>query len=425
MMTLTTPPSVLSSPQRRCQVLLMLYLPGQSITAEFIGRVNNVEHAVTRQDIAEADHEIRRYHRLTIITQSDGSYRIEGSTLDQRLCLLHWLRRAFRLCPQFIEQHFTPALKTELKQQGIARTLYDETNLQALVNLCARRLAREFECRDRHFLRLYLQYCLLQHQLGLSPEFNPAQQLWTQARAEYLATTDIIRHWQRRVTQALHSNEHLFLSLLFMVLRTPDPVHDAHQQDCRLRLIISQLIARFQQLAGRHFSDEQGLSRQLYIHLVQALDRSVFGIGIDNSLPEEVHQLYPRLMRTTRQALCCLEEDYDLRFTDNEAGLIAVIFGAWLMQEEDLHEKQVLLLTGGDTALEQDLEQQLRELTLLPLNIKYLTLHAFQKQGAPKDVTLVVTPYLTPLPLFSPPLIHAEQPLSVNQREHIQQMLES
>ena len=95
------------------------------------------------------------------------------------------------------------------------------------------------------------------------------------------------------------------------------------------------------------------------------------------------------------------------------------------MQENDLHEKQVLLLTGGDPALEQELERQLRELTLLPLNIKYLTLHAFQKQGAPKDVTLVVTPYLTPLPLFSPPLIHAEQPLSVNQRDHIQQMLES
>ncbi|WP_414164526.1 stationary phase inducible protein CsiE [Superficieibacter sp. BNK-5] len=425
MMTLTTPPSVLSSPQRRCQVLLMLYLPGHTITPDFIGRVNNVESAVTRQDIAEANQEIQRYHRLTINSQPDGSYRIEGTTLDQRLCLLHWLRRALRLCPHFIDQHFTPALKSQMKVQGIARTLYDETNLQALVNLCARRLARQFECRDRHFLRLYLQYCLLQHQLGLSPEFNPTQQIWTQARAEYIATTDVIRHWQRRVTQKLHANEHLFLSLLFMVLRTPDPLRDAHQQDSRLRLMIGQLITRFQQLAGRRFSDEEGLSRQLYIHLVQALDRSVFGIGIDNSLPEEINQLYPRLMRTTREALRCLEEGYDLQFTDNEAGLIAVIFGAWLMHEDDLHEKQVLLLVGDDPALEQALERQLRELTLLPLNIKYLTLHAFQTQGAPKEVTLVVTPYVTLLPLFSPPLIHAEQPLSVHQREHIQQMLES
>lgn len=425
MMTISNPPSVLSSPQRRCQVLLMLYLPGENITPEFISRVNNVDGAIARQDIAEANHEIQRYHRLTIISQPDGSYRIEGTTLDQRLCLLHWLRRALRLCPQFIEQHFTPTLKSQLKLQGIARTLYDETNLQALINLCARRLKRQFECRDRHFLRLYLQYCLLQHQLGLSPDFDAAQQMWTEARAEYHATADVIRHWQRRIRQALHVNEHLFLGLLFMVLRTPDPTHDSHQQDIRLRLVVGQLIVRFQQLAGRRFSDEQGLSRQLYIHLSQALDRSVFGIGIDNSLPEEVSHLYPRLLRTTREALHCLEDDYAIRFTDNELGLIAVIFGAWLMQEQDLHEKQVLLLIGDDPGLEQELEQQLRELTLLPLNIKYLTLHAFQKQGAPKEVTLVVTPYVTPLPLFSPPLIHAEQPLSVNQREHIQQMLES
>ncbi len=43
---------------------------------------------------------------------------------------------------------------------------------------------------------------------------------------------------------------------------------------------------------------------------------------------------------------------------------------------------------------------QLRELTLLPLNIKYLSVTQFQQQGAPKDVTLVVTPYTTALPLF-------------------------
>ncbi len=62
---------------------------------------------------------------------------------------------------------------------------------------------------------------------------------------------------------------------------------------------------------------------------------------------------------------------------------MAVIFGAWLMQETDLHEKQVVLLTGEDKACEELIEQQLRELTLLPLNIRYLSLEAFKKEGAP------------------------------------------
>lgn len=114
-----TPPSVLSSPQRRCRVLLMLALPWHTVTTEIIRAMNGVDEEVTRQDIAETDHEIQRFHRLTITSRQDGSYRIEGTALDQRLCLLQWLRRGLRLCPHFITQQYAPALKAALKQQGL------------------------------------------------------------------------------------------------------------------------------------------------------------------------------------------------------------------------------------------------------------------------------------------------------------------
>ncbi|KNC90323.1 stationary phase inducible protein CsiE [Trabulsiella odontotermitis] len=425
MMTMLDTPSALSSPQRRCQTLLMLSLPGQEITHQYISNVNNVDDDTARLDIADINDELQRYHRLTIATHDNGCYRIEGTPLDQRLCLLHWLRRALRLCPTFISHHYTPALKSQLKLAGIARTLYDDTNLQALINRCAHGLHRQFECRDLHFLRLYLQYCLLQHHLGLTPSFTAAQQNWTEARIEHQVAEEIVRHWQRRIHQLPHEDEHRFLTLLFMMLRTPDPIHDGHLHDRRLQRAISRLIDRFQGMAGRGFSDEQGLRDQLYIHLSQALNRSIFSIGIDNSLPEEINLLYPRLMRTTRIALHEFEEDFGIRFTEEESGLVAVIFGAWLMQESDLHEKQVVLLTGDNPYLESELERQLRELTLLPINIKNQSVEHFEKEGAPKDVTLVVTPYAITLPLFSPPLIHARDLLSEHQRQQICKMLET
>lgn len=231
MMTVLEPPSVLSSPQRRCQALLMLYLPGHSITAEYIGMVNNVDVSTARQDVIEAGEEVERYHRLAIATQADGCYRIEGTTLDLRLCLLHWLRRALRLCPHFVTHHFTPALKTQLRQLKIPRTLYDETNLQALVNRCARSLQRDFECRDVQFLRLYLQYCLLQHHQGESPIFSTLQSAWTQSTLEYQMAADIVHHWQRRVMQTPNRNEQHFLALLFMLLKVPNPQFDGREQD--------------------------------------------------------------------------------------------------------------------------------------------------------------------------------------------------
>ncbi len=173
------------------------------------------------------------------------------------------------------------------------------------------------------------------------------------------------------------------------------------------------------------FSDERGLCSQLYTHLAQALDRCHFAVGIDKSLSEEVIRLYPRLLRATRTAIEAFENHYGIRFSAEELGLIAVIFGAWLMQENALQEKQVLLLTGENAALESRLEEQLRELTLLPLSVKYLPMRDFQRDGAPKGVTLVISPYTTPLPLYSPPLIHAQQPFTAQQQQRIRLLLES
>lgn len=145
MMPTLTPPSVLSAPQRRCRVLLTLFQPGQIATTETFSALNGVDDEIAREDITETGLEIQRYHRLAITTGQNGRYRIEGAALNQRLCLLHWLRRGLRICPTFITQQFTPALKTELKRRGIARTLYDDTNLHALINLCSRRLQKPFE----------------------------------------------------------------------------------------------------------------------------------------------------------------------------------------------------------------------------------------------------------------------------------------
>ncbi|EMX6400300.1 stationary phase inducible protein CsiE [Salmonella enterica] len=425
MMPTIAPPSVLSAPQRRCQVLLTLFQPEPIATVEIFSALNGVDDDTAREDITETSLEIQRYHRLAITTCQNGCYRIEGTALDQRLCLLHWLRRGLRLCPTFVTQQFTPALKNALKQRGIARPLYDDINLHALINLCARRLQKPFEHRDVQFLRLFLQYCLLQHHAGITPEFNPVQQIWAQSCAEYPLAQEIGRHWQRHVMQAAPLNEALFMALLFSMIRLPDPIRDTHQRAQQLRLEVARLVLRFREKGNVRFSDEQGLNDQLYVHLAQALNRSLFTIGIDNTLPEEFNRLYPRLVRTTREALAGFEAEYGIHFSEEETGLVAVIFGAWLMQDNDLHGRQIVLLADKNDALETHIEQQLRELTLLPLNIRRISLQAFQKEGCPRGVALIVTPYATPLPLFSPPLIHADRALTEHQQQQIRKILES
>ena len=421
MSSATNTAPLFSSSQRRCHLLLMLYLPAPLLTLDSLCQLNGVDLLLARQDIAEVHEEIQRYHQLGI-DQQDGILSLQGSELDRRLCLLHWLRRALRLSPVFIENTFTPALRQHLQARQIEKLLYSERNLQALIQLCANRLQRNFSPRDRLFLQLFMQYSLCHSRQAT---FSAHQLQWLENKAERLAAQEVIKHWQKRCRFAPDASEIDFYTLLFSMIHAPSAGLLRQQWEQQLMQQTRLLIARFKSLSGMNFSDEHGLCSQLYTHLAQALDRCHFAVGIDNSLSKEVIRLYPRLLRTTQNALTAFENHYNARFSAEELGLIAVIFGAWLMQDSALQEKQVLLLTDDNPALELELEQQLRELTLLPLNIKHLSLCDFQRNGAPKGVTLVISPYAAPLPLYSPPLIHAKPPLTVQQQQRIHLLLES
>ncbi len=411
-----------SRSQRRCHLLLLLYLPAPALTLDKLCQINGVEPGVARQDIADVGDEIQRYHQLELHQMVDGSFRIHGTELQRRLCLLHWLRRSLRLSEDFVRQHFAPALRQRLKVLKIEKALYDETNLQALILHCSLRLGREFTARDRLFLQIFMKYGLCQRQAVL---FNELQQQWLLQKAERAAAEDVIHHWRKRCHLTPDASEIDFWTLLFSMIHAPSAEAIRHAAEIRLMEATRQLIARFENLSGRSISDQAGLQKQLYTHLAQALDRCHFSVGIDNILTQEVTRLYPRLLRTTRQALETFESEFTIRFSAEEIGLIAVIFGAWLMQDNVLQEKQVLLLTGDNAQLEQDIEQQIREITLLPVNFCYQDMRAFQTEGAPREIALVITPYPTSFPLYSPPLIHAELPLSEHQQQRIRHLLES
>ncbi|WP_162286382.1 stationary phase inducible protein CsiE [Pantoea stewartii] len=408
--------------QRRCHLLLLLFLPTPVLTLTRLSLLNGVDAATARQDIAAVGDEIQRYHQLELHQMVDGSLRIHGTELDRRICLIHNLRRSLRLSQTFVCEHFATPLRQRLKQMKIEKALYDETNLQALIQHCSLCLDRPFSTRDQLFLQIFMKYGLCQRQPAL---FTAQQQDWLAMKAERRAATDVIRHWKKRCHLAPDASETDFWTLLFSLIHAPHPDGIRHASEQRLMRATHQLIDDFEASSGTPFPERAELQQQLYTHLAQALDRTYFTIGIDDSVAQDVTRLYPRLLRTTQQALVAFEQEYAICFKPEEVSLITIIFGAWLMQSSALQEKQVLLLTGDDPALEQDVEQQIREITLLPVNITYQHVDDFQRDGAPREVDLIISPYVTSLPLFSPPLIHAELPLTEYHQQRIRYLLES
>ncbi|CNI13738.1 stationary phase inducible protein CsiE [Yersinia thracica] len=410
----------LSGQQRRCHMLLMLFMPASRVQLEAISQLNGVEQPTTRQDIAEVTHEIQCFYHLQLRANADDSCLIQGSRLDKRLCLIHWLRRGVRYCPEFIEHYFAPSLYHALSWDN---QLISE-DLPHIIAQCEPYLIRHINEKDRQFLQLYLAYCAWENRQHALPELSPTQQQWL-ARKPALAAADSLFHsFNPLLGDPLNKIERDVLILMLTMIKAHNYHGSQSAEDSRLNKAIDQLVMHFQQLSGMTLSSNELLMSQLFAHLAPAIERCYFNIGIDNSSLEEVNRQYPRLLRTTQQALVAFEQEYQIQFSADEVALIAISFGAWLMQGNALQEKQILLLTRNNSELEQQVEQQIRELTLLPLHIKYLPYDVYLRSGAPAGTAVVLTPYAVGRPESTPPLIQVLLPMSAQQNQQLRRLLD-
>jgi len=386
-----------------------------------LGQINGVDIATIDKDLVQVQREIRKLHHLEI----DALFHVQGKALDQRLCLLQALRRGLRSSPAFIDDHFKPWLDKQLAQYAALASSCASDKLILLINRCESELGQAFTSRDRLFLQLYIPWCLLQNAQDRHVTLTTQQQQWLHIKPESRAADALYAQLQQACGGLFTSLDRDFFILLLTLLKQHRHDSSGSELDQRLMQAVKQLIASFQDVSGMTFSSDEGLFRQLFAHLGPMIERCKFDIGIENQLQDEVERMYPRLMRTTREALHNFAVHYQITLSEAEVGLIAVIFGAWLMQGNALQEKQILLLTNHNSELEHAVEQQIREATLIPLNIKYQTLAAFHQYGAPSGVAMIVTPYATKTTDADPLVIHTQLPLAKDQRKRIRSLLEA
>ncbi|CAM3733209.1 stationary phase inducible protein CsiE [Rouxiella silvae] len=421
----TSPVPELSAQQRRCNLLLMLYAPLEAVQLENANQLNGVDLPTTQKDIAQLSEEVQRLHRLSIYVSDTLHCQLGGSLLDKRICLINGLRRAIRSSPEFIHQYFAPLLEQTLSQKSDVDYLHYQQQFPRLIARLSQLLNREFSARDEQFLQLYFQLCLWQNIVPTELAFTDVQRQWLHDKPEYAAATLIYDKLQTLCEASIAECERDFFALLLTLIKNHSYDSSGSVEDLKLMRQVEELVANFQDVSGMTFSSYEGLISQLFAHLGPAIERCRFDITVDSQLQDEVNRMYPRLMRTTHDALQGFKTAYSINFSSEEVGLVAVIFGAWLMQGNALQEKQILLLTHSNPDLEQAVEQQIREATLMPLNIKYQTLDEFHQQGAPSGVSMIVTPYATQTIDADPLIIYTQLPLTKEERKRIRSLLEA
>ena len=75
MMPTLAPPSVLSAPQRRCQILLTLFQPGLTATTATFSELNGVDDDIASLDISETGREISKTNRPAPYSKDNVPYK--------------------------------------------------------------------------------------------------------------------------------------------------------------------------------------------------------------------------------------------------------------------------------------------------------------------------------------------------------------
>lgn len=379
----------LTAEERRDNLLLHLACRIQPAFTQQLSEFNRVSRNTTLDDISRLKKHLQQ-HQLVLAVDKKRGYRIEGSDLALRLAVQQVLQHALKYSDNQAETRIAQILSGQLTAAGLdassASQVIDEQLLVA-----EQQLNRAFSDKDRRALHYLILFSLVDTQRGHYPQFTPVQTdfLRAQAECEVAASLNAALTCQLRFPDV--SGNTLFLSLLLSASKKVTPCQSGACEDSRLMTVVKQLIERFQALSGVYLQDINQLESRLFSHLGPAVLRCLFGMRSENALRNEILQRYPLIFRLCRQIIVSVEQDYQVTFCDDELSYIVISFAAWLDRRPETGEQHLLLVTEGGLSSTAILENQLRNLTVLPLHIELMSASQLQQQGVGPHIRLVVS----------------------------------
>lgn len=415
----------LSAEERRDHLLLHLACHTAPLFTPRLSEINHVSRNTTLDDLHKLRSCLQEKHGLALIVSKKQGYCIEGKRLALRLCVQQLLQRNLKYSDT----------QTETRIAGVLAAYLDDFSMDADrvkgvieqgILLAEYHQGWPFTDKDKRVLHYMLAFSLLDSLRGGHCDFSAPQSALLREQQACETAALLNRHLATMLSVPAFFDNTLFFSLLLSACKRLQSSPTDAVEDRRLVGVIQAMITRFQALSGVYITDVALLISRLFSHLGPAIHRCLFGIQNENVMREEVSQRYPLIFRLCRQIIALLEQEYRIAVNDDELGYIAVSFAAWLDRRPETGEQQVLLLTEGGLSSTAILENQLRNLTVVPLAIVSCSASQLQQQGIPEKTRLIVS--TIPLPVARPdamPFIQVQHMLTEADRQQLRLILEN
>lgn len=365
-------------------------------------------------------HNFSALYQLSLHGDAIVGWYCKGSLLRRRLCILDCLAFLHRYRTDKGVNRFSASLQRHLSLMNVNRASYDNINLTALFDYCARALGRPCHWDNHAILIDSFRWSLCDFSEP-ALNFSLTQLEWIRAKAEYSLVVKILSCWQRHNRIQLHEYACEFWALLLYLTYAPEE----HDFTCPCQRDLLQLTREFL----REFSQSNELTLSnihqpiipLYCHFHYLAIRQYLALApvvpIQKLMPSVL--LKQQIVQTLFSIKYCLirplpsEEIYYL--AEKLVVLITPLLG--------YQRPNITILTNGNYRLEHQLSLEISASHLLPINFHYQSIANFQRYGASNHTALVLSLYPCRLPLYCPPILQVELPFNRHHKQYLSRFL--
>lgn len=409
--------------ERRDTILLHLACRTQPAFISHLSALNYVSRNTTLDDLRTLKDRLLQ-QKLNLLIDKKQGYHIAGCDLTLRLTVQQRFQHVLKYADRQAENRILQTLSGHLQTLGLVPA--DVSNsIDKELSLTEKRTGEAFSDKDKRLLHYTIMFSLVDTLRGYIPHFTAEQTHFLRGQTSCEEAACLNDGLARRLKIPVTANNTLFFSLLFSASKKVTPHQITVEADIRLMTTVKRLIQQFQALSGVYLQETRLLESRLFSHLSPAIHRCLFGMRSENPLKEDILQRYPLLFRLCRQVIASLEAEYRITLCDDELSYIVISFAAWMDRRPETAEQTILMVTEGGQSSTALLENQLRNLTILPLEIEKMSASQLQKQGPGEHIRLVVSTVAlnNPLPA-NVGFIRTRHMLSENEKHQLRLMLE-
>jgi len=377
----------LTEEERLMMMYLYLFIRKELISSAHLTQFLQVSKNTVIADVKKANQKNSLFLVEICYTRQLG-YHLKGTEFDKRVLVMNQLNQLLQL------PYHKKLIHYLLNHQGEAYRLSD--SCQILKRLSERnklQFAEERFHQFAYFLPFY--YCRQKQKKFVQFPVDEVDGL--KQDSLWKAGEELIRE----LAFAEEEGEICYLTLQLLGLS----LGNASMQMANSNLLINiceQLVGEFEAKACIRFERKKEVLALLYQHMKSAYIRMKYRIPIYNPLLDEIKKEYNELFTLVKEMLLPVGTLLKIVIPDEELAFIAVLFGSFLEQRQDLMDtkKRAVVVCPSGISSSLMLKHQL-EMIFSEVSIeKTLSLEAFYKEAPHVDIVFSTVPLDTKLPCF-------------------------